>query len=83
MKGRTEREYEAETEGNETEKKSNAPKSRHRFWASERVTGEFQRTFSFPTRVDQNAVKASLKNGILSVVVPKATASLAKKITVE
>lgn len=83
VKGRTEREYEAETEGDETEGKGNAPKSQHRFWASERVTGEFQRTFSFPTRVDQNAVKASLKNGILSVVVPKATASVAKKITVE
>lgn len=86
VKGRTEREYhtgpQAETKGDETEEKSDA-KSQYRFWASERATGEFQRTFSFPTRVDQDAVKANLKNGILSVLVPKATASPTKKITVE
>ena len=43
----------------------------HRYWVSERSVGEFQRTFSFPGKVDRDAVKASLKNGILSVVVPK------------
>jgi HSP20 family molecular chaperone IbpA len=85
VKGRIEREYhtepQAETEGEE--EKGAVTKGQHRFWATERATGEFQRTFSFPTRVDQDAVKASLKNGVLSVVVPKATASAAKKITVE
>jgi HSP20 family molecular chaperone IbpA len=55
----------------------------HKFWVSERSVGEFQRTFSFPTRVDQDAVKASLKNGILSIVVPKASRPAARKITVE
>ncbi|KAJ5119206.1 hypothetical protein N7448_010912 [Penicillium atrosanguineum] len=86
VKGRTEREYHAEPQveidGDETEQKSDT-KSLYRFWASERATGEFQRIFSFPTRVDQDAVKANLKNGILSVVVPKAIASPTKKITVE
>ena len=47
----------------------------HTYWVSERSVGEFARSFSFPNRVDQENVKASLKNGILSVVVPK----LAKK----
>jgi len=41
------------------------------YWVSERSVGEFARSFSFPTRVDQENVKASLKNGILSIVVPK------------
>ncbi|KAI4159364.1 MAG: hypothetical protein LQ342_006620 [Letrouitia transgressa] len=53
-----------------------------RFWISERSVGEFQRTFSFPGKIDQEAVKASLKNGILNVVVPKA-ARKEKRIVVE
>ncbi len=43
----------------------------HTYWVSERSVGEFARSFSFPTRVDQENVKASFKNGILSIVVPK------------
>jgi HSP20 family molecular chaperone IbpA len=54
-----------------------------RYWVSERSIGEFHRSFSFPTRVDQDAVKASLKNGILSVVVPKAKAPQPRKINIE
>lgn len=54
-----------------------------KYWASERSLGQFHRTFSFPTRVDQNAVRASLRNGILSVIVPKETAPKLKKIRVE
>lgn len=53
------------------------------YWASERSIGEFQRTFTFSTRVDQNAVRASLKNGILSVVVPKEAAPKTKKIRIQ
>lgn len=54
-----------------------------RYWISERSVGEFQRTFTFPTRVDQDNVKANLKNGVLSITIPKAAAPTAKKITVE
>jgi len=55
----------------------------YKSWISERSVGEFHRSFSFPTRVDQDAVKASLKNGILSIVVPKAKAPTSRKITIE
>ena len=55
----------------------------HKYWVSERSIGEFQRTFSFPERVDQDGVKASLKNGVLSITVPKAAAPAAKRITIE
>ena len=54
-----------------------------KYWVSERSVGHFERRFSFPGRVDQEAVKASLKNGILSVVVPKIVAKEAKRIQVE
>lgn len=43
-----------------------------KFWVSERSVGEFARSFHFPSKVDQEGVKASMKNGILSIVVPKA-----------
>ncbi|TVY83832.1 30 kDa heat shock protein [Lachnellula suecica] len=43
-----------------------------KYWVAERSIGEFSRTFSFPSRVDQDAVKASMQDGILSIVVPKA-----------
>lgn len=61
-----------------------AKKGHHtKYWVTERSVGEFYRSFSFPTRVDQDNVKASLKNGILSVTVPKAAAHQAKKINIE
>ncbi|KAL3466133.1 HSP20-like chaperone [Aspergillus heterothallicus] len=54
-----------------------------RYWVSERSVGEFQRTFSFPTRVDQDGVRASLKDGILSVIVPKAAPPTSRKIAIQ
>ncbi|OCL08940.1 HSP20-like chaperone [Glonium stellatum] len=54
-----------------------------KYWVTERSVGEFHRSFSFPTRVDQDGVKASLKNGILSIVVPKAQAPKPRKINIE
>jgi HSP20 family protein len=57
---------------------------KYRYWVSERSTGEFHRTFEFPSRVDQDNVKASLKDGILEIVVPKVSlVPHAKKIVIE
>ena len=61
-------------------KEEEGPK--YRYWVSERSVGEFHRSFTFPGKVDQEAVKASLKNGILSVVVPKSTVKEARKIEI-
>lgn len=55
-------------------------------WMTERRTGEFQRTFTFPrhVRVDHDNVRASLKNGVLSIVVPKASSrAVSRRIQVE
>ncbi|KAJ5561248.1 HSP20-like chaperone [Penicillium sp. DV-2018c] len=88
IKGRVGREYHtpdphAEAkEGAEQTEENQVTKPSHRFWASERSVGEFQRSFSFPTRVDPDKTSASLKNGILSIEVPKATAAASKKITI-
>jgi len=53
-----------------------------KFWIAERSVGQFSRTFSLPTRVDQDAVTASLNNGILSVVVPKARKQEGRRIAI-
>lgn len=58
--------------------------AKHTYWITERSVGEFARSFAFPNRVDQDKVKASLKDGILSVVVPKLQRSKeTRKIQIE
>lgn len=54
----------------------------YKYWISERSVGQFERRFNFPGSVDQDAVKASLQNGILSVIVPKSVRA-EKKIAIE
>lgn len=58
------------------------PKPQHKFWVSERSVGEFSRTFQFPSRVDHDQVSASLSNGILTVVVPKAKKHESRRIAI-
>lgn len=64
----------------EVSPKKDGPKDK--FWVSERSVGEFSRSFTFPVRVDHDAVNASMKNGILSIVVPKAKKVDFRKITI-
>lgn len=54
----------------------------NKYLVSERSIGEFHRTFTFPSRIEQDGVKARLRNGILSVQVPREAAK-AKKIRIE
>jgi HSP20 family protein len=51
--------------------KQEAETPRAKFWITERKVGSFTRSFSFSQRVEQDFVTASLKNGVLHVVVPK------------
>lgn len=48
----------------------------------ERVSGRFFRRFSLPDTVDSEAVKASNKNGVLEIVIPKRPASQPRRIQV-
>lgn len=45
--------------------------SKPKYWVHERSTGRFERGFRFPSLVDRENVKANLKDGVLSIVVPK------------
>ncbi len=70
----------AENKETAVEKSEEAPAAK--FWVSERSVGEFNRSFSFPVRVDQDQVRASMKNGILSIIVPKSKKAESRKITI-
>jgi len=50
---------------------------------SERYTGSFSRSFQFPSKVDQEAVKASLKDGILAITLPFARKPESRRIQIE
>jgi HSP20 family molecular chaperone IbpA len=66
---------------NETKvsKKGDGPK----FWVSERTVGEFHRSFNFPVRVDEDAVKATMRNGVLNIKVPKSSQTKGRRINIE
>jgi len=49
----------------------------------ERPTGEFERTFRLPFRADVNAVKASYKNGVLRLTVPRTEEDKPRRIAIE
>ncbi|KAF7729012.1 hypothetical protein EC973_005043 [Apophysomyces ossiformis] len=42
-----------------------------RRWLTERTTGSFSRSFVFPNKVNQDAITASHKDGLLTIIVPK------------
>jgi HSP20 family protein len=52
------------------------------YYACERSYGSFSRSFTLPDQADVAHVKAELKSGELTIVVPKAPAAVAKRIPV-
>jgi HSP20 family protein len=52
------------------------------YYTFERTYGSFSRTFTLPSQLDTANVKAELKGGELTVIVPKEAAAVAKKIPV-
>lgn len=62
----------------EVSKKEGATLHRH-----ERFTGEFVRSMTLPVEVNPGKVDATLKDGVLTLVMPKTQAALARKITVK
>ncbi len=46
-------------------------------------TGNFERTFRLSDEVDRDNIEATIKNGLLTLVLPKAETAKAKKIAVK
>ncbi|KAK3898094.1 30 kDa heat shock protein [Staphylotrichum tortipilum] len=58
-------------------------KPKARYWLSERSYGEFSRVFTFPSPVDEDKVRATFKDGVLDISVPKAEKKGGKKISIQ
>lgn len=52
------------------------------YYRIERAHGKFSRSFLLPGSVDQEAIKATLKDGILQIVLPKKVEILPRQITI-
>jgi len=65
--------------GERKDEKEEQDKSYHRV---ERVYGSFCRSFSLPSMVDAQSIKANYKNGVLSIDLPKAEEVKPKEIPI-
>ena len=65
------------------EKEKKEGKEDETFYRFEREYGEFRREFVLPTHVSKDAVRATTKNGVLTIVLPKKDADTKKRIAVE
>jgi HSP20 family protein len=52
------------------------------YFRRERVCGTFRRTFALRSRVSPDSIKASFKNGVLTIIVPEPEEEKPKKISV-
>jgi HSP20 family protein len=64
------------------ERKDEREQTEGQAFRSERYFGKFQRSLSLPTAVEANKVKASYKDGILTITLPKAEEAKPKQISV-
>ncbi|KAK9646501.1 hypothetical protein HCH54_005241 [Aspergillus fumigatus] len=67
-----------------SERESTSENPEQSWWYSERSVGDFRRSFTFPHPVDREHIDATLKDGVLSINVPKAgDATINKRIDVK
>ena len=64
------------------ERKHEAEVKEERYHRRERAYGSFQRSFWLPTTVDANQVKASFKDGVLELRIPKHETAKPKRISI-
>lgn len=65
------------------EKKNVREESKENFHRVERVYGSFERTFSLPSSVDSDNIRASYRNGVLEVKLPKSKEAKPQEIKIE
>jgi HSP20 family protein len=65
------------------ERKIEPEEERAGYHRREREAGFFRRTIALPTRVDPGKVSASMKNGVLTVMLPRAEEAKPRKISVK
>jgi HSP20 family protein len=68
--------------GEKKEEKTEGDKNKN-YWYCERAFGSFSRTITLPDGVNGEEVKASYKNGVLEIELPKKESAQPRKITVQ
>ena len=80
------KDVEVKVHGNELHfygKRESTTGEKRNFQRQERVFGEFSRMITLPTAVDAEKIEAALKDGVLTVTLPKAETAKARKVTVK
>ena len=62
------------------EKKQDREQKERSYHLIERSYGQFTRTFTLPSKVDQNSIAAEFKDGVLEISLPKSSEAKAKEI---
>jgi HSP20 family protein len=65
------------------ERNGDAADDNMRFYRKERPSGQFSRTITLSEKVDPAGVKATSKNGILTIELPKAQAAKSRTIAIK
>jgi HSP20 family protein len=65
------------------ERKSDREERKGEYYYSERSYGSFSRSVALPAEVDSDKAKATYKNGVLHITLPKTEAAKGRRITVE
>jgi HSP20 family protein len=65
------------------ERKSETEKKDKNYYRVERWSGSFERSVGFPAEVDASKVKASFKDGVLELTVPKSEKAQPKQIEID
>jgi len=59
----------------------NEDKEKH-YYIRERTYGEFQRSISLPTNINEDKIEANFKDGVLAVKIPKKNDKNIKKVSI-
>ena len=65
------------------EKKFERDMEKETYHRAERVYGKFQRTFILPKSIEKDKIKATLKHGVLTVILPKKEEVKPKEISIQ
>lgn len=87
MPGMTEKDVDINVENNmltiSSKKEEENKEEKKGYVLRERKSASFSRSFMLPKNVDTGKIEASMKNGILSLVIPKAEEAKPKKIEIK
>ncbi len=65
------------------ERKEEQEVKKENYYCCERVRGSYSRTIALPVEIDKTKVKASFKNGVLEIILPKTEEVKPKEIEIE